>query len=158
MDHLLNQCNWSIGMWKEGLGSFNQTKRGPGSIQEILLNWEEKVFKNPIVRCLWELLLGFTMWNIWKERNDHIFEGRSHSPEDIWNQTQLHIIESLGLRNWESANLKADQTEARILSRWGINNIPIYIGLPRTTGILVQSPENWDPPSPRRYTNSTLTE
>ena len=32
MDHLLNQCNWSTGMWKEGMESFYQTRCDPGTI------------------------------------------------------------------------------------------------------------------------------
>ena len=98
MDHLLNQCSWSSRMWREGMERFYQTRRDPGTILEILILWESKTFKNPIVRCLWELLLGFTTWNIWKERNGHIFEGRTHSPRDIWKQTRIHIREMLGLR------------------------------------------------------------
>lgn len=52
MDQLLNKCKWSRRMWKEGLGSFDQTRRGPGSIQGKLQKWEDKEFKNPIVRHL----------------------------------------------------------------------------------------------------------
>ena len=89
------------------------------------------------------------MWNIWKERNGQIFEGRSHSPKDIWKQARLHIIESLGLQIWESTNLKANPTKARILTRWGINNIPTYIGPSRKIQDLVQSQENWDRPPPQ---------
>lgn len=103
------------------------------------------------MRRLSELFLGFTMWNIWKERNNRIFEGRSHSPEDIWKQTRLHIRGTLGLRIWESADLKANQIETRILSNWGIISIPSYIGPSRENRDLVQSPEKWNPPPQTIY-------
>lgn len=73
MDHLLNRCNWSKGMWSEGMESFHQTRQDPGTIQDIIISWENKTFKNPIVRRLWDLLPGFTAWSIWKERNGHVF-------------------------------------------------------------------------------------
>ena len=151
MDHLLNQCNWSTGLWKEGMESFSQTRRAPGTIQEIILTWEEKIFKNPIVRCLWELLPGFTVCNIWKERNGCIFEGRTHSPGDIWKQTRIHIRETLGLWLWENSDLKADQNEARILSNWGINSAPSFIGYPRTHRDQMQSLEQWTLPPQMIY-------
>ena len=60
MDHLLNQCNWAKRMWREGLESFQQTRQEPGSIQDIIISWESKPFKNPIVKRPWDLLLDFT--------------------------------------------------------------------------------------------------
>ena len=87
MDHLLNQCKWVKRMWQEGLESFQQTRQETGSIQDIITAWESKSFKNPIVKKIWELLLGFTAWSIWKERNGHIFEGKTHSSDEIWKRT-----------------------------------------------------------------------
>lgn len=84
MDHLLNQCNWASRMWREGMESFQQTRQVPGSIQDIIISWENKSFKNPIVKRLWDLLPGFMAWSIWKERNGQIFEGKTHSSDEIW--------------------------------------------------------------------------
>ena len=86
------------------------------------------------------------VWNIWKEQNGRIFKGRSNPLEDIWKQTRLHIIESLGLQLWESLDLKASPAKARILARWGINSIPAYIGHAKKTLDSVPNPEKWEPP------------
>ena len=146
MDHFLNRCQWSRMMWKKGMECFGQTRRGPCSVQEKIQNWEEKLFKNAIVRRLWDMLPGFMAWIIWKEKNGRLFEGRTNTPEDVWKQTILHIIQSLGLHSWESTYLKASLAETRILTRWGINSIPAYIGPLRKTLDLVHSLEKGKPP------------
>jgi len=44
---------------------------------ETMEGWRSSVIKNPIVNRVWALILGFLLWNIWKERNNHIFNNQS---------------------------------------------------------------------------------
>ena len=140
-------------MWEDGSKSFGQPRTGEGTIQDKIKHWEGKFFMNAIVRRLWDLLLGFVVWNIWKEHNNQIFEGKRQPPREIWAQIKLQITETLGLHLWSPSDLKASPTEARILECWGIGSIPAYIRPNRINKSPSNSLEVWEPTPPNPYTN-----
>ena len=76
MEHLFHGCKWTCLVWDEGSRSFGQLQMVEGAIEDKIKHREEKIFKNSIVRRLWDLLPGFVVWNVWKECNNHIFEGK----------------------------------------------------------------------------------
>jgi hypothetical protein len=69
MEHLFNNCHYSQQIWDWGAQAMKCSNRNRGSIRDTIANWETISFHNPILQCIWQLLLGFTLWAIWKERN-----------------------------------------------------------------------------------------
>lgn len=44
----------------------NQNKN---NISDTLENWDSITYNNPLLEYIWQLLRGFILWQIWKERN-----------------------------------------------------------------------------------------
>ena len=80
---------------------------------------------------IWDIFSRFVVWEIWKERNNQIFEGRTCRPKETWILIQNHTKEILGLKQWGSKDLQAGPEETTILRKWEITGISEYIGIGR---------------------------
>ena len=74
--HLLQGCDWVRAVWEKGRVLFGKSQLGEGLIQDTIEHWEEKAFQNVILNRIWEIFLGFVVWETWKERNIYVFDGR----------------------------------------------------------------------------------
>jgi hypothetical protein len=83
MEHLLNNCHYSQQIWDWGAQAMRRSQRNHGSIWNTLVNWEANSFHNPILQRIWQLLPGFTLWEIWKERNKIIFNSNLSPPSSL---------------------------------------------------------------------------
>lgn len=113
--------------------------------------WSDKVFKNPILNRIWDIFSGFMVWEIWKERNSQIFEGRTRRLEEAWTLIQNHTKEMLGLKQLGSSDLQAGPKEIGILRKWEITRILEYIGKKGETNPTGIIPEIWEPPPTSMY-------
>lgn len=104
--HLIQDCEWAIEVWEKGEAIFDKLDLNSFNIQDMDKTWAKKAFKNPILNRIWEVFLGFVLWEIWKERNHQIFEGRTHKTEEAWHQIQNHTNDILGLKQWGANDLK----------------------------------------------------
>lgn len=59
MDHLFQRFHWSRLIWGEGSKSFGRPRMREGTIEDKIKDWEEKIFKNAIIRRLWDTLPCF---------------------------------------------------------------------------------------------------
>jgi hypothetical protein len=80
MEHLLNTCHYSQQIWDWGAQAMRRSQRDRSSIRETLVNWDVVSFQNPILQRIWQLLPGFILWAIWKERNKRIFNSTPSPP------------------------------------------------------------------------------
>ena len=94
----------------------------------MIEHWEEKAFQNIILNRIWEIFPVFVVWESWKERNNHVFDGRKRSLEEAWPMIDSYIRETLGLKRWGSSNLLVGPKEMMILRNWEICSIPKYVG------------------------------
>jgi len=67
MEHLTNACNVSENLWKQHQQIFEISDRNPNNMQTTIENWRKKPYQDTILNKAWRLLLGFVLWNIWKE-------------------------------------------------------------------------------------------
>ena len=44
---------------------------------------------------MWNLVPRFTVWEIWKEQNQRIFEGKLSTKENVWNNWISYILDTL---------------------------------------------------------------
>ena len=84
-----------------------------------------KEFKNKIVNRLWELLSGFTIWELWKTYNSRIFENKTKKIWEIWNLIEAHLKETITLIHWTHEEFTAEENEIIILYEMGIFELPI---------------------------------
>jgi hypothetical protein len=56
-----------------GFSDYEEDQQERDNIISTIENWGTVAFKNPILNRIWQLLPGFVVWQIWKERNMHIF-------------------------------------------------------------------------------------
>ena len=117
-------------MWNNGASLLGNHSLELTPIQQIVDRWPKKEFQNNILNRIWDLLPGFVVWEIWKERNTHIFEGKTRKLEEYWTLIHTHIKETLGLRKWDTQALRARPKETLLLRIWEIISIPEYIGIP----------------------------
>ena len=89
-------------MWDKGRTLLGKPRWEESPIQNLIENWPEKAFQNVILNRIWEILLGFVVWETWKEWNRQIFEGRKRKLVEVWTLIYTHIKETLGLKRWDS--------------------------------------------------------
>jgi hypothetical protein len=94
-EHLFNSCTYSQQIWDYGAQIMRKSNRNRSSINGIIENWDNISFKNPILNYIWNLLPGFTLWKIWKERNRRIFRSQTSLPEATWAQISAQIGETV---------------------------------------------------------------
>ena len=73
---------------------------------------------------MWELLPGFTLWEIWKTRNRQTFENKSRKQGEIWNSIEAHLKETITLHQWMQEEFIAEENEQIILYDLGIGELP----------------------------------
>lgn len=100
MQHILINCPFSVTLWDSGTLKFRQSDLNRASIHTTLQNWHSHPFKNPILNRILQLLSGFITWNIWKERNNRIFNDHPSSTEATWIKVHSQIQDTLNLSLW----------------------------------------------------------
>ena len=118
MDHLLDQCSFSSELWDRIASICKRIDCCRGNISKTIKHWHNHPYQNPILNRIWQLILGFLIWNIWKERNLRIFEGRVNFVERVWASYKQHIKETTMLNRWYEQDLQAIPTEKK--SSWKI--------------------------------------
>lgn len=125
---------------------FKKKRSIRGRTYLLIEQWPRDPFKNTILNRIWELFLGFVVWELWLERNQRIFERRWRQEGDIWAKIYTHVQEMLGLTWWKDEDMKAGIEEAIILKEWDILTIPIYKGINQIIQLTPRSPDKWEPP------------
>ena len=67
--HLLQECDWAAEVWEKGETLCGRPRLRGTHIQNMVETWSDNPFKNSILNRIWEIFLGFMVWETWKERN-----------------------------------------------------------------------------------------
>jgi hypothetical protein len=118
MNHLLNICPYTAQIWDQAALIMRTSDRLRDSIIDTLVNWRDVAFHSPFLNRIWQLLPGFILWQIWKERNRRLFRNLSLPWQQCWQQCRRSILETLYLRTWSSADLACPSSELPILRHW----------------------------------------
>jgi hypothetical protein len=143
-EHLFNGCQYSQQIWDYGAQLMRRSNRRRGSINDTIDNWSGTPFHNPILNHIWTILPGFTLWQIWKERNKRIFHSQSSPPTATWEKIKSLIQETTRSKPWSEEDQKCRQEEQGILQNWQpvTSNPSTQSGRPRPP----DSPSSWSPP------------
>jgi len=102
MEHLLNDCTFTSGLWDSFATIFQQTNKDKESIINTLNNWRQNFFEYGFLRLAWVLSPGFIIWNVWKERNNRIFKNVHSTTQHIFEQILRQLKETVGtLVQWQ---------------------------------------------------------
>jgi len=95
---------------------------------------------SPVIRRAWNLVVGFNIWNIWKERNRSIFQGKISTPEEVWKRAQNQIRETILSETWAGDDWNTPKEETHILRKLNLEPGMVFPHLPRKQVTKNQSP------------------
>jgi ribonuclease HI len=121
-----------------------KSSRSRSNTNDTIDNWNNISFHNPILNHIWTILPGFTLWQIWKERNKRIFHSQPSSPEATWEKVKSLIQETTRSKPWTEEDQKCRPEEYSILQNWQ----PVTSNLTKQNVNLrpPDSPSSWSPP------------
>eukprot|EP00253_Pinus_taeda_P007886 PITA_07886 len=71
-NHLLINCPFAKTLWINTKRTFGKPENAPSEFNEVVFQWNKEIFQCKVVRRAWDLISGFVLWMIWKERNRRI--------------------------------------------------------------------------------------
>jgi exonuclease III len=118
MNHLLNTCHYTAQVWDQVAITMRTSDRLRDSIIETLINWRDQPFSSPYLNRVWQLLPGFVLWQVWKERNNRIFRNKANQWSLCWDLCRRNLLETLRLKPWSETDLACSPAELPILRHW----------------------------------------
>ena len=119
--HLLDLCHFAGEIWDTATKVCNRSHRVHDNVVSTIEQWPSSPFRNNLLNYLRDHIPGSLVWNLWKERNRHIFEDKKRTCYQIWQNIRLHIQEVLCKKHWDPNDLPTLPEERRILFRWDLN-------------------------------------
>jgi len=114
-EHLLINCDYTRTLWREVGRLFCKPGKYPKETREIIFLWQNEKFQCRVVRRAWDLMAGFVLWMVWKERNRRIFQNKGKNSEKIWKRVFNLTRETILVERWVVEDWKADPGEDHIL-------------------------------------------
>jgi ribonuclease HI len=147
MNHLLNTCHYTAQVWDQVAIIMRTSDRLRDSVIETLINWRDQPFSSPYLNRVWQLLPGFVLWQVWKERNNRIFRNKANQWSLCWDLCQRNLMETLRLKPWSEADLACSPAELPVLRHW-TPPPPSQLSSPpdSTPPPPMSSPSLWSPP------------
>jgi ribonuclease HI len=143
-EHLFNGCHYSQAVWDQGAQIMRRSNQNRGSTRDTIENWDTITFNNPILNYIWQLLPGFILWQIWKERNKRIFHSKDSTPELTWDRVATLIKETIRSKSWQAGDKVCKREELSTLHSWQLNlNDSVVVRAPK---IRTPSSTTWTPP------------
>jgi ribonuclease HI len=121
-----------------------KSQRNRISINDTIENWNKISFTNPILNLIWDLLPGFTLWQIWKERNKRIFHSQSSPVDATWTKVKAQVTETVRNKSWTEKDWQCNPEEKIILHNWQLD-LTNHL-LSRSPTVPLVSPTTWTTP------------
>jgi hypothetical protein len=118
MNHLLNSCSYTAQLWDQVAIIMRKSDRRRESVIDTIANWRDKAFLSPLLNRIWQLLPGFILWQIWKERNRRVFRNLSQPWQSCWHNCRTHVLETISLQHWTEDQGSSNPSELPILQHW----------------------------------------
>ena len=91
VDHLLLFCPIAHSLWTYMLQLFGIDWVMPGSLVDLLFCWYHWLGKHS--SNIWNLVLGYSMWTIWTERNQRSFKDKGKTVVQLLNLCQWTLFD-----------------------------------------------------------------
>ena len=119
--HIFNSCDYVVPLWRSLEFTFRCTDRDPAIVINTLLNWRKGGYKCVVLNRAWQLVLGFLIWDLWKERNHQIFQGEDITNYKIWEKVLANFQETILVEKWLQDDWKAEGFEVQILHQLNLH-------------------------------------
>lgn len=149
-EHLLNKCSYAQSLWEEIRRLFGRTKRDPNKIKNTLIQWGRGNYQSKLVSRIWNLMPGFVIWTVWKERNKSIFRDRSGQETNAWDEVCRALKETVLSESWSEEDWKLNQEEQRIVSKLNLEPHMAYLDSGKCYRPNTQSPSQFRFPGDQR--------
>eukprot|EP00253_Pinus_taeda_P018718 PITA_18718 len=136
-NHLLINCPFAKTLW------IGKPENVPREFNEVVFQWNKEVFQCKVVRRAWDLISGFILWMIWKERNHRIFQNSAMEPEVIWGKTIKLLRETILVDKWVGEDWKANPVEEEILNRLNLKFEMVFHKLNPNHELRSKSPDKF---------------
>jgi hypothetical protein len=119
-------------IWDQGAQIMRRSNQNRGNIRDTIENWDSITYNNPILNYIWQLLPGFILWKIWKERNKRIFHSKESTLKLTWDKTSILIKETIKSKNWQPGDKECNREELCTLQIWQLKlNDSVAIRAPK---------------------------
>jgi len=112
-------------------------------INAIIFHWNQEKFQCKVVSRAWDLIAGFVLWMVWKERNHRIFQDKAKDSEIIWKRVVSLMRETILVEKWDVEDWKANQTEEMILNSLNLKYEMVYHKQGSRHSARAQNPDNF---------------
>ena len=75
-------------------GLMNNNWVFPYTIQVFFTSWKPPS-NNALILRLWDFILPYICWGIWKEHNDRVFRGVESNPDQVFYKIKTLMTESI---------------------------------------------------------------
>eukprot|EP00253_Pinus_taeda_P026017 PITA_26017 len=145
-NHLLINCPFAKTLWMNTKRTFGKPENAPTEFNEVVFQWNKEIFQCKVVIRSWDLISGFVLWMIWKERNRRIFQNTTKEPEVIWGKAVKLMWETILVDKWVGEDWKVNQVEEGILNRLNLKFEMVYHKQNSRHGMRIQSPDKFSYP------------
>eukprot|EP00253_Pinus_taeda_P028947 PITA_28947 len=150
LQHLLDTCSIANQLWEKVGFRCQKRCKGTGDIIDTIRQWPKSPYDCEILNYLWNIIPGTVLWNIWKERNRHIFKNKSSPIEEIWSRLHGNLRETMLLRSWTKEDLPTTDNEKNILDNWKLQ-LPQEYAMHQTTNCNIKEVRSWIAPPINSY-------
>ncbi|KAF5936254.1 hypothetical protein HYC85_027383 [Camellia sinensis] len=90
VDHVMVSCPFVWNVWAEMLNWWDVQGALPGSVEVLILWWDEECFSNK-ERKIWRGIPLVVLWSVWKLRNDVVFNASNPSLAELCEVIKVRV-------------------------------------------------------------------
>ena len=145
-NHLLINCPFAKNLWMSTKRIFGKSEIAPSEFNEVVCHWNKEVLQCRVVKRAWNLISGFVLWMIWKERNRRVFRNIAKEPEAIWERAVNLMRETILVERWDREDWKANPVEEGILNKLNLKFEMVQYKKNSQMDMRTQSPDKFSYP------------
>jgi len=145
IEHLLNNYPFTSRLWDSFAVIFQQSDRDMGCLFNTLTKWRKNFSNNQFHGSAWVLTPSFIIWNVWKERNNRIFNNVKNSSQNIFERILKKIKEIVSTTTRNLPSNRPSATDWRILCRLNLQGL-VPQGYVRKGSLGDPKLDLWHPP------------
>jgi len=146
----MDTCPLATQLWEKIDQCNRRSGKRQGDIADTIRTWPNHPFHSSLLNSLWNIILGFIYWILWKERNNRVFNNNSRPIETLWLLLKQNIQETLAIRHWQDTDFPDSPQERLIMKSWNLD-LSCLTHVKSRPPTSSASPLKWSPPASSSY-------